>query len=64
MINNIEIIEKKYKCIKIVMEYLVYKCHLPVYGIDEKYYYFADTRVLRECLAKMPFYLKIANKLG
>lgn len=61
MIVNHIILEDKYKCNKKVMEYLVFKCHLPILGIDGKYYYFANTEDLRESLKAMPLSLRLTN---
>ena len=42
------------------MRYLVYKCHLPVLGLDgDSYYYFAKTLGLDAALKKMPWNLKM-----
>lgn len=60
MIINSSVIENKYKCKKPVMRYLVYKCHLPVLGLDgDSYYYFAKTLGLDAALKKMPWNLKM-----
>lgn len=59
MITNPEIIENKYKCRKIIANYLVRECNIPILGIDKGYYYFSKTNYLDECLSRLPFTLKI-----
>jgi len=58
-INNPEVIEKKFKCNKLVADYLIYKCHLPLLSMDKKWFYFAETPLLKESLENIPFYLKV-----
>jgi|WetSurSiteA1Bulk_404760.scaffolds.fasta_scaffold00043_3 hypothetical protein len=60
MIINTHIIENKFRCKdKRIEEYLMFKCHIPILGFDEKYFYFAHTVRLEECLKRMPLKLKI-----
>lgn len=60
MITNPEVIENKFRCKdKRIEEYLIFKCHIPLLALDEKYFYFAPTVKLEECLKKMPLKLKI-----
>lgn len=44
-----------------IMEYLVYKCGIPILSFDKNFYYFARTDKLYECLDKMPLMLKIKS---
>jgi len=64
MISNISVIENKYKCKKPIMRYLVYKCSLPVLGLDGDSYYFAKTERLNAALKKMPWHLKLLAGLA
>jgi len=64
MINNISVIENKYKCKRNIMKYLVYKCQLPVLGLDGDSYYFAKTERLDAALKKMPWHLKLLAGLA
>jgi hypothetical protein len=59
MIINPEIIENKYKCRRLIANYLVQECNIPILGFDEKYFYFAKTDRLMESLERMPFALKL-----
>jgi len=60
MITNLHIIDNKFRCKdKRIEEYLIFKCHIPILGFDEKYFYFARTVKLEECLRIMPLKLKI-----
>jgi len=61
MLINSQIIKKRYRCNRIIANYLIYKCHLPVIGYDEKYYYFAYSNWLEECLENMPLGLKLLS---
>ena len=63
MIVNHEIIEKKYKCGRNIMQYLTYKCHLPLLSFDGDYFYFANTCMLKAALDNMPLHLKIISFL-
>ena len=62
MLVNPEVIQNKYRCNKTLSNYLVYELHFPLLGIKGKNYYFADTEVLRECLQKLPLWVRIAKK--
>lgn len=64
MITNSEVIEKKYKCGKSIMKYLVYTCNLPILSTDRKYYYFAYTDKLQEAIKNMPIFLKFLSVLS
>ncbi len=58
MIINHEMIEKKFKCKKILADYLMYERNLPLLSLDGKDYYFTDNDLLREILQSLPFWLK------
>lgn len=55
--------EQKYKCNKHVMKYLVFECSIPLLSVDEDYFYFTNNDLLKECLERMPLYLRIISKL-
>jgi hypothetical protein len=59
MLNNPEIIKDKYACNKIVADWLIYKGHLPLLGMDKCYYYFAKTDDWKMAMNNMPFYVKM-----
>lgn len=61
MIINPEKLEgvNLYMCKKPVMEYLVYKCNIPVLSYDHAFYYFAITEKLKACRKTMPLSVKI-----
>jgi len=61
MFVNPDFIKHKYKCNKIMADYLVYDKHFPVLGLDGKDYYFSDTPLLQESLRNIPLWLKIAK---
>ena len=63
MITNSNSIVDKYKCSRLIMEYLVYQCHLPVLSVDADSFYFAKTNALQEALKKMPFMYKFMSFL-
>ena len=63
MFTNPDFIKRKYKCNKLIANYLIYKLHMPLLGIDGKDYYFSDSPLLQEVLQKMPFWLKIMKRL-
>ena len=63
MFVNPDFIKHKYKCNKIMADYLVYNKHLPVLGLVGKKYYFYDTPLLQETLQNLPLWLKIAKLL-
>ena len=65
VIINPEIIpnNKKYKCNKYVMRYLVYERSLPILSIDGEDYYFTDNDLLKECLEEMPIVIRILSRL-
>lgn len=59
MITNLETIESKFMCNKIVANYLMFECKLPVLGYNKHYFFFANTDKLKECIKKMPLGIKI-----
>jgi len=61
MIINIDKIINKYRCNKVVSNYLIYQLHFPLLGIKGDNYYFADNEVLRECVENFPLWLKFIN---
>jgi len=61
MFVNPDFIKRKYRCNKILADYLIYEMKFPVLGIDEKKYYFSDTPLLQETLQNLPLWLKIAK---
>ena len=60
LIRNIDKVEKKFKCSRYVMNYLFTDKNIPILGYDDRFYYFADTELLREVLEKAPTRIKIA----
>jgi len=64
MLRNPENLESKYryKCNKLVANYLINNMHLSLLGIEEGNYYFRDSPLLREVLYKLPFWLKIIER--
>lgn len=63
MIINPASIDEKYECGRIIMEYLVYRCNIPILGFEGDRFYFAKTHKLEDSLKRMPFYLKILGGL-
>jgi hypothetical protein len=61
MITNPEILKDTFKCNAVIKEYLVYHCHLPILGYDEKYFYFSNTDELKECLKHIPLTIKLLS---
>jgi hypothetical protein len=64
IISPVSMYENTFKCSRRVMNYLVYERHLPVFGMQEHFYYFAKTDELEKALNEMPLYLKIINKVA
>ncbi len=60
LIKNIESIPEshKYKTNRIISDWLQ-RQGLPLFGVDENFYYYAKTEKLEEILKKIPFWLKI-----
>jgi len=61
MIVNSSILKNAYKCNKQIMEYLVFKCKLPVLSYSGNDYYFTNNSELEEHLKHMPFNLKLMS---
>ena len=58
LINDVPEI-KKFKCKKILANYLIYKKGIPLLFIDDNFYYFVDNDKLRKILLCLPVWLKI-----
>ena len=63
MFVNADFIKNRYRCNKILADYLIYKLHLPLLAVKGKNYYFSDTPLLQEILRHLPLWLKLAKKL-
>jgi len=61
MFVNPDFIKRKYRCNKIMADYLVYDKHFPVLSVIGKDYYFSDTSLLQEILQDIPLWLKVAK---
>ena len=61
MIVNPSAFDNAYECNKPIMEYLAFKCHLPVLSCVNHTYYFTYNEELKKCLEKMPFSLKVLS---
>jgi hypothetical protein len=59
VIINPESIQNKYKCNKILADYLIYKKGLPLLSIDNGNYYFTDNEILQDALSHLPLHLKV-----
>jgi len=59
VINNVEVISKKYKCNGFLGNYLMYVERLPLLGIEGKWFYFTDNKILRKALRDLPIWMKI-----
>ena len=60
IVKNSKKLKNSYRCKdRRIMEYLTYKCHLPLLSYDETYYYFTNNNALKKCLEEMPLSLKI-----
>lgn len=64
IINPSEDLFNLYACKKNIMEYLVYKCGIPMLAIEEDHYLFIRDNKLEEALNKMPILLKISALLS
>jgi len=56
--NKVDII-KKFKCKKLLADYLIYKRGIPVLFVEDKFYYFVDNEKLQRILLCLPIWLKI-----
>lgn len=63
MIRNPEILKNKFKCNKVLANYL--ESHgIPLLGMDkEGYYYFAESDELKNALKKAPLWRKLINSI-
>ena len=60
IVNANDIVIDKFRCIKILGEYLIYTKKIPVLYIDpHNNYYFAVTEDLRKALDKLPMLMRI-----
>lgn len=64
MINNYNIIPNKFKCKKLLANYLIYEKHFPILSVDGKYYYFLHNDLLEETLERLPPLLKLISLIG
>lgn len=58
-IRNIEDIEEKVGCNKIVADYLTNTCGLSLLGKSDNKYWFSKTLELSYCLKNLPFLISI-----
>ena len=63
MIINNTIIKNKYECNRIIAEYLIFQCKLPVlsYSPKNNTYYFTDNDKLKASLKNMPLFVKLQS---
>lgn len=61
IINSQSWMPSAFKCKKILANYLIYERNLPVLNVDENFYYFVDSELLREILESLPLWLKLAK---
>lgn len=64
IINPSEDLLNLYACKKGIMEYLVYKCGIPILSVEDDHYFFIKDEKLEEALNKMPILLKISEFFG
>jgi hypothetical protein len=62
MITNVYNIPNKFKCKKLLANYLQYERNLPLLSVEKNDYWFTDNSLLREILQNLPLWLKILNK--
>lgn len=62
MIANVYNVPNKFKCKKLLANYLQYEKNLPLLSVDKNYYWFTDSPMLREILQNLPLWLKVLNK--
>ena len=63
-IVNPEKIKNKYKCHKVVAEYLINTCNIPLLSKDGAIYYFMNTSELEDALKTIPLWINICEKLN
>lgn len=51
--------EDKFKCGELIARYLNEEVGIPVFGSDEKYYYFVNNQNIKNALNNAPYYIKI-----
>lgn len=66
MIINIDMINQKKSFSRIIAKFLQYECGLPLLGYNRNkdLYYFADTEELEEAINKIPWHLKMLEKVN
>ena len=63
MINNVEIIQRKFECGKIVANYLIYEKKLPLLSVKNSRYYFIKDERLEDILDSSPWRIKLLISL-
>jgi hypothetical protein len=61
MINNPESIANKYRCNKIVANYLMYQKQLPLLALKGGKYYFTYDSKLFDIITRFPVWVKVAS---
>jgi len=61
--NNSKILENAYKCNKLLANYLIYDCNIPLLAIDKDIYLFAKSSVLNNVLNNLPLKYKLLKYL-
>jgi len=61
-ITNIEQVEDKIGCNKILADYLV-KSGIPILGMMDKIYYFSMTKKVEEKISNCPTHIKLFSKV-
>lgn len=64
MIINKNIHPDLFSCKRIIMEYLTFKCYIPLFSFSGNVYYFVKNEKLEKALKNMPLYLKVLNRFG
>jgi len=59
MITNNESMPRKFKCKKILANYLLYQKKLPLLSVDGEYYYFLDNESTKDILRNLPIWLRL-----
>ena len=63
MITNYDKIPNKYACGKTVAQILQTEFEIPLLSVEGKIFYFLDNEKLQGALEKLPWWIKIINKL-
>ena len=63
MIINHKIIHNKYACGKTVARVLQSEFEIPLLSVEGRLFYFLDNEKLQGALEKLPWWIKIVNKL-